>query len=86
MSKVRTGNIDVLILCGGLGKRFRKIRNDIPKELFLINGKPFIFLLLDDLVSQGFTGIFLATGYLSNLVEQHVKQHTNIEYIISCEP
>ena len=86
MSEVRTGDTDVLILCGGLGKRFRKVRNDIPKALAPINGKPFIDLLLDDLVSQGLTRIILATGYLSNLVEQHVKQRTDIEHIISCEP
>ena len=41
---------------------------------------------MDDLVSQGLTRIILATGYLSNLVEQHVKQRTDIEHIISCEP
>ena len=86
MSVVTTGDIDVLILCGGLGTRFKDVRNDIPKALAPINGKPFIDLLLDDLVYQGFTRIILATGYLSNQVELHVKQRTDIEYIISCEP
>lgn len=86
MPKISVGETDVLILCGGLGNRFRKVRNDIPKALAPINGKPFIDLLLDDLVSQGLTRIILATGYLSNLVEQHIKQRSDIEYIISCEP
>ena len=86
MSEVRTGDTDVLILCGGLGTRFKDVRNDIPKALAPINGNPFIDLLLDDLVYQGFTRIILATGHLSNQIEQHVKQRTDIEYIISCEP
>ena len=69
----------MLILCGGLGTRFKDVRNDIPKALAPINGKPFIDLLLDDLVYQGFTRIIFATGHLSNQIEQHVKQRINIE-------
>ena len=79
-------DIDVLILCGGLGTRLRDVVKDKPKCLAPINGKPFIDLLLDDLVLQGFQRIVLATGHLSYQLEQHVKQRNDAEYIISREP
>ena len=77
---------DVLILCGGQGTRFRAIREDIPKALAPIRGNPFIDLLLDDLVSQGFRRLILATGFMGNQIEHHVKLRNDAEYIISCEP
>jgi D-glycero-alpha-D-manno-heptose 1-phosphate guanylyltransferase len=77
---------DVLILCGGLGTRFRAVREDIPKALAPIQGVPFIDLLLNDLIHQGFQRIILASGHLGSQLEYHVNQRTDAEYIISCEP
>ena len=86
MSKKSLGGADVLILCGGLGTRFRKVRNDIPKSLAPIQGTPFIDLLFEDLTAQGFRRIILATGHLSDQLENFVKRRTDAEYIISNEP
>jgi len=74
-----------LILCGGQGTRFRTVREDIRKALAQIQGTPWIDLLLDDLIAQGFLRIILATGYLGNQIEHHVKQRKDAEYIISNE-
>jgi D-glycero-alpha-D-manno-heptose 1-phosphate guanylyltransferase len=84
VSKVQ--KTDVLILCGGLGTRFREVREDIPKALAPVQGVPFIDLLLNDLVDQGFRRIILASGHLSSQLEYHINQRTDAEYIISCEP
>ena len=86
MSVSKVQETDVLILCGGLGTRFREVREDIPKALAPIQGVPFIDLLLNDLVDQGFRRIILASGHLSSQLEYHVNQRTDAEYIISCEP
>ena len=86
MLKISVGKTDVLILCGGLGTRFREVRKDIPKALAPIQGTPFIELLLNDLVSHGFRRIILATGHLSSQLEQYVQRRSDAEYIISCEP
>ena len=75
-----------MILCGGQGTRFRTVREDIPKALAPIQGTPWIDILLDDRVAQGFRRIILATGHLSDQIEHHVKQRTDREYIISKEP
>ena len=86
MPKISVRETDVLILCGGLGTRFREVQKDIPKALAPIKGTPFIDLLLNDLVDQGFRRIILATGHLSSQLEQYVKGRKDAEYIISCEP
>ena len=85
MPKISICETDVLILCGGLGTRFREVENNIPKALAPINGTPFIDLLLNDLVDQGFRRIILATGHLSSQLEQYVKWRKDAEYIISFE-
>lgn len=76
---------DVFILCGGQGTRFREVREDIPKALAPINGKPFIDLLLDNLVEQGCQRIILGTGYLSEKLEEHIRHRNDAEYLISRE-
>ena len=86
MPKISIGGTDVLILCGGLGTRFREVRNDIPKSLAPVQGTPFIEMLLDDLISQGFRRIILATGHLGEQLEDYVNRRVDAEYIISSEP
>jgi len=85
MPKISVDETDVLILCGGLGTRFREVQKDIPKAMAPIKGTPFIDLLLNDLVDQGFRRIILATGHLSSQLEQYVKGRRDAEYIISFE-
>ena len=67
---------EIIVLCGGLGTRFNEVRNDIPKIMAPINGEPFIKILLDYLVKHHFTRIILATGHLSNVIEQYIKKGT----------
>lgn len=86
MPEINISDIDVLILCGGQGTRFREVREDIPKALAPIKGIPFIDFLLDDLTTQGFSRIILATGHLGDQLEKYVKERTDAEYIISNEP
>jgi len=86
MSQVNETEIpDVFILCGGLGTRFREVREDIPKVLVPINDVPFLDLLLNDLVDQGCRRIILGTGYLSDQIESHIKKRSDADYIISVE-
>ena len=86
MSVNKAQETDVLILCGGLGTRFREVREDIPKALAPVQGVPFIDLLLNDFIQQGFPRFILATGHLGSQLEYHVNQRTDAKYIISCEP
>ena len=85
MSKELLETTDVLILCGGLGTRFRQVRQDIPKCLAPVRNRPFIDYLLSIIVAQGFNRIVLATGYLGYQVETHVKRRDDAVYIFARE-
>lgn len=64
-------DIDVLILCGGLGKRLRSIIYDRPKPMAEINHHPFLDFLIDYVFSYGVRKIILCTGYRSNFIKRY---------------
>ena len=64
--------IQTVILCGGLGTRLRPITNIVPKPLAVLNGKPFIFYILQQLKSQDIKKVLLLTGYLGDLIKKKV--------------
>lgn len=68
--------IDVVILCGGLGKRLRPVVFDQPKVLAKIGGKTFLDILINNLLLYGFKNIVLSVGYL----KEQIKNHFNFNY------
>ena len=66
-------DIDVVILCGGLGTRLRKIINDRPKPMAEINKRPFLDVLIDYVSSYGFTRFILCTGYKGDVIRKHYE-------------
>ena len=75
-----------VILCGGLGTRLRPLTHDLPKPMVLVNGRPFLHHLLEQLAEQGITRFYLLTGYLnekiSNYFEDGAKYGWSIEYSV----
>ena len=61
---------DVVILCGGLGKRLRPIFRG-PKVLAKIGERTFLDILIDNLLMQGFKNIILCVGYLREQINEH---------------
>lgn len=55
--------MEAIILAGGLGTRLRSRLTSLPKAMALIDGKPFLEILLDQLVGQGCQRIVLSIGY-----------------------
>ncbi len=55
--------MEAIILAGGLGTRLRSRLADLPKAMAPIGGRPFLELLLDQLVEQGCRRILLSVGY-----------------------
>ena len=64
--------VTVVILAGGLGTRLRKVVSDRPKVMAEINGKPFLYYLLDQLVDASIEKIVISTGYMGHLIEETV--------------
>ena len=48
-------NLQVVILCGGLGTRLGELTKDIPKPMIPVKGKPFLEHQITMLIKQGFT-------------------------------
>ena len=60
--------VTALILCGGKGERLRPLTESVPKPLVHIN-KPILSYLLDHIIKFDISDIVVATGYLSNKIE-----------------
>ena len=60
-----------VILCGGRGERLRPLTDHTPKPMVLVNGRPFLFYLLDQLSAQGIKKFVLLTGYLGHLISDY---------------
>ena len=77
-------NHQALILCGGKGTRFQSVSNKIPKLLAKISGKTILDWLIQDLNKFNVNRIILATGHLSEKIENYSKKIT-IKLLISRE-
>ena len=63
------GDIDALILAGGLGTRLRSVVDDRPKLLAEVAGKPFVANLIEILALHGFRSATLCTGHLADRID-----------------
>ena len=63
--------IDVMILCGGLGTRLREVVSDRPKPMAPIADRPFLEILITQFSRAGFRRFILCTGHLSESVRSH---------------
>lgn len=67
-------NIDVLILCGGLGKRLRKItRNSIPKAMIRFGDGPFLDIIINYMAGFGFRRFILGVGYKADAITDYYR-------------
>lgn len=78
--RISPEKIDVVILCGGLGTRLRKIVHDRPKPMAEINHRPFLDILVNYSSRYGFKCFILCTGHKGNVVR---KYYENKEYPLS---
>ena len=76
---------EAIILCGGLGTRFRSVSESIPKTLAPVSGQPVLRWLIDDLTNMGIKKIILATGHLSKNIEKFVESNNLKNCFISRE-
>lgn len=77
---------DVAILCGGLGTRLRPVLGDQPKPMAGIGGRPFLELLVAELVRQGCRRIILCTGFGREAIRHHFSARSfGVEIVFSEE-
>jgi NDP-sugar pyrophosphorylase family protein len=80
-----TQSADIVVLCGGLGTRLQSVIHDRPKPMVQINGRPFLDLVVDRVVSQGFRRVIFCTGHHGEWIAQHFTRRNDIEAVISHE-
>ena len=74
----------VVIMAGGKGTRIASVKNDVPKPMIPINGKPILEWQIENLKTCGLTDIILVIGYLGHVIKDYFgdgsKFGVNINY------
>ncbi|MFH1440819.1 MAG: nucleotidyltransferase family protein [Candidatus Omnitrophota bacterium] len=80
-------DIDVFILCGGLGKRLRKLNLNAPKPMAKIGGRPFLDMIIDYMADFGFRRFILGLGYKGEDIKKYysTKPGQSLKIIFSQE-
>jgi D-glycero-alpha-D-manno-heptose 1-phosphate guanylyltransferase len=78
--------MEVIILAGGLGTRLKSEVKSVPKSMALINSKPFLEYLLDQLIKTGVQRVILSVGYKSEVIQDHFHdKYKNCELVYAVE-
>ena len=68
-------DIDCLILCGGQGRRLRKVSDRVPKPMVRIGRQVFLDILIDYLRKSGFKRFILGVGYQAHFIKKYYQEH-----------
>ena len=81
-------DIDVTILCGGMGSRIHSVLPETPKVLAPVNGRPYLDYMASWLVGFGCQRIVLCLGHLAEKVETYLRGRSpgGVVMIPSVEP
>jgi UDP-N-acetylglucosamine diphosphorylase / glucose-1-phosphate thymidylyltransferase / UDP-N-acetylgalactosamine diphosphorylase / glucosamine-1-phosphate N-acetyltransferase / galactosamine-1-phosphate N-acetyltransferase len=67
----------VLISAAGRGTRMLHLSQDRPKHLIEVNGKPFLYYVLNNLKLAGFHEFILVVGYKKEMMDEFFDQYKN---------
>jgi NDP-sugar pyrophosphorylase family protein len=83
----RLSDMTTIILAGGLGTRLRSVVSDRPKVLAPIGKRPFVTLLLDQLVAANAKEVVLCTGYMADQIhDKFGTKYKSLKIVHSREP
>ena len=57
-----------VIMAGGRGERLHPLTLDTPKPLLPVGGRPILFNILDQLLSEGFKRIYICANYMADAI------------------
>lgn len=79
-----------LILAGGKGERLRPITYSIPKPLVMINGKPTIVHVINEIKRNGISDIAISLGYKAGKIMKFLgngkRFGVKLRYYVESEP
>ncbi len=68
-------DVDVVILCGGLGTRLRSVTGEAPKPMVRIGKRPLLEIVIEWIARFGFKRFVLAIGYQGKMIETYFKEY-----------
>jgi dTDP-glucose pyrophosphorylase len=77
-----TTDLTAVIMVGGLGSRLKPLTNNTPKPLLEVGGIPILFILLDQLLSEKFTRIYLTLNYKAEEIRKAVDAEPRFSDVI----
>ena len=86
MTNPKPNKIDVVVLCGGEGKRLGELTRNQPKPMVKIKNRPFLDILIDHIALFGFRHFVLCVGYKAQIIRGYYEnKKNNLTYSISEE-
>lgn len=82
--------MQAVIMAGGKGTRIASVRNDVPKPMIDVCGKPILQYQIECLRDQGITDIILVIGHMGDIIRRYFgdgqKYGVSIDYIVEETP
>jgi len=80
---------EAIILAGGFGTRLQSALPDLPKSMAPVNGRPFLFYLINYLRRQGIEKFIFSLGYKHQVIEAYLNAEfstLDFQCIVEREP
>jgi len=80
---------EAIILAGGFGTRLKEALPDLPKCMAPVNGRPFLFYVINYLRSQGIEKFIFSLGFRHEVIEAYLNAEfstLNFQCLIEKEP
>jgi len=65
--------VQVVILCGGMGRRAYPLTEELPKPMLPIGGRPILWHLMQLFADEGHTDFVLSVGYRHEAIREYFK-------------
>lgn len=79
------GDVDVVVLCGGLGTRLRPVVADRPKPMAPVRGRPFLEYVVDSIAARGFTRFVFCVGHMPQVIVRNFSGYRGLDVLFSEE-
>ncbi len=78
---------DIIILAGGKGTRLQTVVSDVPKPMAIVNGKPFLHYIFNQIKNNQVDKIVISLGYMSDkIINYIIKENISCQYTIEETP
>ena len=86
---MKTLGKEAIILAGGFGTRLQAVVADVPKPMAPVNGKPFLYYILEYCIQQQIESVIISTGYKHEVIFEYFGykyKNISIQYAQELEP